>query len=578
MVWWGAVLLSFLWFDISWCSFTSFRPFKAYLSIYIVLPAAATLFSLPAVLSRRWWIQGVVVLLLDLLFVANLMYARTYMVPIPLESYAIAGNLSGFGASVIDSLRWSDAMFLIVATAAAVLASRLAPRCQQMSGRQLLTYSSVLLGLLALSYVTIAGRGGFKERFASMARSVNDQQSAAPVYTLFCTLLYDWMTLNEPLTQQMRDEVADWLESHNERTGVYVPQALPDSLGKRNVVLLLCESLESWPIGLTLEGKEITPFLNTLVADSTVYYCPKVLTQARDGRSIDAQLMYLAGQLPLSSGVYSMKYASSGYQTIPLAMKERGASTYLLSADRPTTWNQGPIAAAMGLDSLYMASAWSEVVTDGYYIPDGELFDKSISLMKDGVIWPEGEQAFLMWVTHTGHNPFKLPDGLDQLNLSGDYPELLGDFLATARYVDSSLEKIVDYIMSRDDSDDTAIVIVGDHEGLAVNRREFSERYPWVDSRQFTPLIILNSPYHGRDDKVIGQVDVYSALLDISGLYGVYPWRGMGFSPFDSAHPGGAVGSTGTMLSGDVEIDSLTECHLRDAYPVADRMLRYSLK
>lgn len=578
IIWWTATLLTFLWFDISWCMFTSFRPFTGYMSIYVVLLAAATLFSMPAALSRRGWIQAVLLIILDMLFVANLMYARTYMVPIPLESYAIAGNLAGFGSSVIESLRWSDLLFPAITAAAAVM-SLYAQRHHARTAKHLWVYLAVLVLTLGASYVTIAGRGGFKERFSSMARSVNDQQSAAPVYTIFCTMAYDWLTLDEPLSPEVEAETKKWFTGHKKMTDRYALSVARDTLDSplRNVVILLCESLESWPIGLTLEGKEITPFLNSVIADTSVYYCPNVLTQVKDGRSIDGQLLYLAGQLPLASGVYSMKYASGEYKGLPRAMKENGAHTYLLSADRRMTWNQAPVAAAMGIDSLLMSDFWAPDAPVGSYITDGELFDRSIGMMDSGRLWPEGQYAFLMWVTHTGHNPFVPPAGLDTLSLDGDYPALLSDYISTTHYVDEALKHIVEYIMSRDDAGRTVVAVVGDHEGLASSRKDFADAYPWVSDRPLTPLILINSPYSGHDDKVIGQVDVYSALLDAAGLYGGYEWRGMGLSPFDSSHPRCAVGSTGQLVSNGDSVAPAVERHLRDSYPAADVKMRYQL-
>ena len=77
-IWWVATLLTFLWFDISWCMFTSFRPFTDYMSIYVVLLAAATLFSMPAALSRRGWIQAALLIILDIAFwaLANMALSR----------------------------------------------------------------------------------------------------------------------------------------------------------------------------------------------------------------------------------------------------------------------------------------------------------------------------------------------------------------------------------------------------------------------------------------------------------------------------------------------------------------------
>lgn len=104
-----------------------------------------------------------------------------------------------------------------------------------------------------------------------------------------------------------------------------------------------------------------------------------------------------------------------------------------------------------------------------------------------------------------------------------------------------------------------------------------------------------NAPYSGRDSTVIGQADIYSALLDIAGLYGTYSWRGMGTSPFSPTHPGFAIGSFGEMVGNGADIrmcegdfqqfskvytdayDSATIQHFKRARSVSDMILRHNI-
>lgn len=63
-------------------------------------------------------------------------------------------------------------------------------------------------------------------------------------------------------------------------------------------MIIVCESLESWPVEARIAGKEITPYINSLLADSATLYVPRLLTQVDAGRSIDFQLMLNTGLLP----------------------------------------------------------------------------------------------------------------------------------------------------------------------------------------------------------------------------------------------------------------------------------------
>ena len=109
--------------------------------------------------------------------------------------------------------------------------------------------------------------------------------------------------------------------------------------------------------------------------------------------------------------------------------------------------------------------------------------DWCVDRMRQDKLWRQGENAFLLVVTHSGHNPFTLPDGLSPLKLQGDYPKWLCDYLEVTAYVDAVLADFVTYVMSRPDADNTVIAIVGDHEGLGAHRREIAadSRFDFVD-------------------------------------------------------------------------------------------------
>lgn len=557
VIWWFAALLIFLWFDVLWCRDSDFSPFLRYRSLYFILPAAATLFTLPSALSRRRAWQFILLIVLAILLEANIIYFRTYYTHIPLTSYALVSNLNGFENSVLEGLRPADIGFVVILTSACL--------CQHLLVRSSsrynpLAYSIVLAFLIGVNYIFFAARGGFRTRMANLSTDVTAMTVQPPVYTIFLPLLYEAMTNGAKPSPESIAQAVAWFENHDASTSLYCPS---DSMTKSNLVLILCESLESWPIGLEIEGREVTPFLNSLVGDTShVYYNSKVLTQARAGRSIDGQLLYVAGRYPLRNGVFVKDHARATYYSLPRAMKERGASTYLVNCDSPSTWNQAVFATSLGIDTLLMHDTWfmSEDMDwhDGVDILDHRLLGRCVDRMRQGKLWRQGENAFLLVVTHSGHNPFTLPDGLSPLKLQGDYPKWLCDYLEVTAYVDAVLADFVTYVMSRPDADNTVIAIVGDHEGLGAHRREIAadSRFDFVDQENHTPFILINSPYAGRGNYEINQVDVYSGLLDAIGLYHSYRWRGMGWSPFDPSYEGTdpAVASD-ALTAGDLWFD-----------------------
>lgn len=178
--------LKFLLFDLLWCLDTTFSSFF-YPIAYLSKSILALLLTLPLVLRAPRWVEAVVALATDLFLVANLLYFRTYYTAIPLESYALAGNLRDFTASVTESLRWSDLLFPL-STAAALLAARRMPQ-PRLPRRGLVRYANALLLSSLLTAALLVGKGGFRRSYEAML--VHRQLSATTTYSLFGTLLYE---------------------------------------------------------------------------------------------------------------------------------------------------------------------------------------------------------------------------------------------------------------------------------------------------------------------------------------------------------------------------------------------------
>ena len=565
----------FILFDIIWCLQTTFTPFSS-AALYCNTILVTLVLALPYVLLRRRWLQIVMMLVLDGLLISNLMYSRTYNSVIPLESYLLAGNLSDFMASVVDSMRWIDLLFPISTLIAGFWVRRYAPEAR-LVWRRVLDYVVLIIAVGVICGLLLVPKGGFSKTIDDM-QSANYDSCVTPEYTFFGSLLYDAMHTDAPCTPQIQEEVKTWFALQPN----YVP--LSDSISERkNLVVVLCESLESWVIGLRMEGKEITPNLNRAIADTQTLYAPNTLTQVKGGRSIDCQLLLNAGLLPLRSGCYAMKYTGNNYHTLTKAMASTyNSRSYLLTVDKPITWNQAQVAKAFGIDTLLSKDSWQldEKVGSRKKLGDVSFMRQAVEKMKTGEIWKRGEHVYLQFVTYSGHNPFILPDNLKRIHFKGNYPQKMLDYMTMANYTDYAVGILLQYLKSRPDWHETMVVIVGDHEGLAADRadiRRSAEGRRVVSASQFTPFIVLNSPVAMRYDGILGQVDMYPTILNLMHLDDYY-WRGMGQSILDKRKVAVAVGSQ-MNIEGDVSHASKVEINrLTQAHTIADWVIRYNME
>ena len=367
------------------------------------------------------------------------------------------------------------------------------------------------------------------------------------MFTVFGCVYYDLTEQQQEITPEIDQRIGSWLAAQPAWT------PLPDSIEtRRNCILILAESFESWVLEQEVEGQEITPCLNRLLKEPTTLYAPHVLTQVKGGRSIDAQLMINAGMLPLNSGAYSSLFPDNHYATLPKAMHElKHSRNYLLTIDKVSTWNQGAIAYSFGLDTIIAYHDFRKAEAFGTHkrIGDVPFFEQCSEKISDGEIWKQNETVFMQFVTYSGHAPFVLPQHLQEISFSDSIPAKAADYMKTARYTDKALGQFVDFLKSRPEY----------KQGI-------------VSDKPYTPLIILNSPVGMRYEDVMGQIDIYPTLLQLLGLER-YPWKGMGQSILSPTKRGLAVGSH-MNVEGDAS-DSLTLHHLQQAHDIADLMLRF---
>lgn len=582
---WGCAFGKLILFDIIWCLQTTFTSFSLP-EVYVNSILVALILLLPLMLTGKKWTEYLLLFIVDGLLISNLMYSRTYNSAIPLESYLLAGNLSDFTASVIDSMRLID-ILLPLSTIASILyiynkvkkqqagKASIAQTSQASYGLRLKQYLCTLLVVFLVSAMQVMTRGGWQQAFTRL-QNANYYTCAVPMYTIFGNLIHQGMQTQTPFTPQMKAEIEAWQKQQPSY------KALPDSIDKKKtLVVIFCESLESWVINKKVEGKEITPNLNAAIADSHTLYAPYVLTQVKGGRSIDGLLLVNTGLLPLMNGCYAMQCQNTTYPSLAKALKEQHqAKSYLMTVDKPVTWNQEIVAHNFGIDTLFCNDSWinDEKVGSRKKLGDVSFMKQIVKKLKSSNILSNGQSTFLQIVTYSGHNPFVLPDNLKRIHFKGSYPEKMCDYMTMANYTDHGLGILLRYLKSRPDYKDMMIVLIGDHEGLAADRKPICASPAAkgiVSDKQFTPFIVVNAPVGGIYNKVMGQVDQYPTILNLMHLDS-YTWKGMGQSILDPKKQPAAVGSDNMNVEKTGIVSNQEIKRLSEAHRISDLLIRYN--
>lgn len=539
--------LKFLLFDRLWCLDTTFSSFS-YPIAYLSKSILALLLTLPLVLRAPRWVEAVVALATDLFLVANLLYFRTYYTAIPLESYALAGNLRDFTASVTESLRWLDLLFPL-STAAALLAARRMPQ-PRLPRRGLVRYANALLLSSLLTAALLVGKGGFRRSYEAML--VHRQLSATTTYSLFGTLLYEALRERVEFTPELAEEVERWLAAGR-------PAADAEEAA---------EELSAG--GGSAAGEEATGRGHS-TADA--------LSTGSDGEEADALRTGALADAPHA--------AQPGTGLKPHSAAQPGTD----SSIGPDAHSPAPLAARSSAHPATQPQAFPDdrrrVVVIFVESLESWVLERSV----------EGQELTpclnrLLHEERTLYAPqvvtqVKGGRSIDAqlLVTAGLLP--LENGCWSARCPHTAYPSLVKAIRQRHpgarallftpDKEivwNQMIVITGDHEGLASERPALASSAAGrglVSEGRFTPLIVVNAPAAMRCTDTVGQIDIYPTLLDLLGLDD-YHWHGLGRSLLRADAPRAAVDPRLERVG--AAVDSTTEQHLRQAWSLSDRIIR----
>ena len=115
---------------------------------------------------------------------------------------------------------------------------------------------------------------------------------------------------------------------------------------RKNLILIIVESLNSWVINFKIDNIEVTPFLNQLCCQSNSIVALKMQPQVKDGRSSDAHFIYNTGILPLKKGAVAMRYGKAIYPSLAKALKNYTTIEFI--CDDAKFWNQKVTAYSYG--------------------------------------------------------------------------------------------------------------------------------------------------------------------------------------------------------------------------------------
>ena len=323
-----------------------------------------------------------------------------------------------------------------------------------------------------------------------------------------------WQTFtHEELTNSQRAAIQKEYTYHHGRIS-----HTTEKVKGKNIIFIIVESYLSVTSDLKVDGKEVTPFLNSLKHDSCVYYNGKLNSNISVGESSDGQFLYMTGILPLQSEVTVTKAKHSHLPGLPNILKKEKKikEAQMIIPTLPSMWEQESMCKRYGFDKLFSSADYKN--GKYWYLSDQQIFeyalDKEIS----------AKQPFLSVVlTMTMHQPYSSPTDSGFIAKDLTLTEKYRNYLSTCHYTDRQIKWYFEQLKKKGLYDNSVIIIVADHHAHP-SLFDMKEE----DISTDIPLYVINgnvndtTGWNGR----CNQLDVFTTILDIMDSRS--KWKGLG--------------------------------------------------
>jgi len=344
-------------------------------------------------------------------------------------------------------------------------------------------------------------------------------------YEFFNYHVYDIISLdieNSKLYAEERNALVERMkEVHKESTsGDYFGIAKD-----RRVILVQIESLQNELINKEYNGQEITPNINKIIGENSIYF-DHYYQQLGKGNTSDAEFTSLNSLYPIISGNTYNVYEKNTFNGLPWIMRDQGYTATSYHGYKAAFWNRESIYPQIGFQESKFESDFVMGRKVGFGLDDHDFFDQTVEMIKQ-----QPKNSFHFLVTLTSHKPFELHDDQKKIILDEEDENFFGHYIQSVNYMDDAFGKFIDKLKAEGLYEDSVIIFYGDHYGIGMEDELAKERMENFLGREYThedmfnvPLVI-HIPNSGITEvKTIsgGQVDLLPTIMNVLGIQNKY--------------------------------------------------------
>ncbi len=459
--------------------------------------------------------------LLSFILFANIVFFRFFNDFLTLPVLFQASNMSDLGSSVHELLNWTDSLYFLDFFLLMIIVKY---RPYFLKEEELFTKNSRRVYYLAALAFTFLNFGLSEAERPQLLTRTFDREILVKNIGTYHYHLYDLILQTKSSAQRALADSSKLIDIENY---VQSKQTEPDEelFGRykgKNVIYISMESLQTFPIGATINGREVTPFLNDFIEES--YYFDNFYHQTGQGKTSDAEFITENSLYPIGRGAVYFTNAQNTYRATPKILKAEGYYSAVFHANDRTFWNRDIMYDNFGYDEFFDVSSYTvnEENTVNWGLKDIDFFKQSIPMLKN-----LPEPFYAKFITLTNHFPFTLDEEDMMVDLYNSDSKTLNRYFPAVRYMDEALKLFVQDLKESGLYDRSVIVLYGDHYGISENHNTEMAEYIGTDMTPFqstqlqrVPLIIhLPGQTDGKTiSNVAAQIDLRPTIMHLLGV------------------------------------------------------------
>jgi lipoteichoic acid synthase len=289
----------------------------------------------------------------------------------------------------------------------------------------------------------------------------------------------------------------------------------------RNVILLMCESLQAFPLDLRVGSAPVMPNLEALRSQSL--YFENFYDQSHWAATSDGEFTSLQSLHPLEAGAVATRYPLNQFRALPAILADRGYATLSAIGQQGDVWNMKSFHPRLGFQKLVYMDDLAPGERIGLGLSDRDFFRQMLPILR------EQRFPFLSFlITLTNHHPFALPAHYADFEVGRLRGTVLGNYVQSVHHFDRVLGEFLAGLRASGLLDTSVLVLYGDHQAWLEETPELATLlgFPpgdvfqhWLARKRIPFLIRLpGGAPAARHAVTAGHLDIAPTVLGLLGI------------------------------------------------------------